>query len=249
MSYNELYAKSFKYRIMFGKDIKPGDHVSVSVINVDDTLLAVRKAYIDMSPRTLKSNDSENKQSLNSQMKETLFIRLAEEIVNYMKNGVDDFEEWHRILCNSFIEDFAKILKNADKKPKDATYGKAQKIINMTFKYLYCFDDANKYNERFKPCHMALDSYILNWVNSWFIEKYNQGKSKKEKLSKSGVRQLPKWSSLNYNAENDGVPQYIEIQNAIKKQVEIYYNKPPIEVEFEIWYNERKKVKEKEKKV
>ena len=250
MGYNELFVKSFRYGMMFGKDVKPGDAVSISVTNNSDIILAIKKAYIDMSPRTFQNNDSEdNKKSLNSEQKEKLFLALADKIAEYMKNGTDNFEVWHHDICEFFIESFSKILNDAGKNPNDATYGKAQKIINMTFKYLYCFDDASKYAERFEPCHMALDSYILNWVNEWFIEQYNQGKTRGEKLSRSGKNKLPKWSHLAYKSECGNVPQYIEIQNAIKDRLSKEFGKPPIEAEFEIWYNERKKVEKKEKKV
>ena len=249
MGYNELFAKSFRYGMMFGKDIKPGDSVSVSVTNTNDIILAIKKAYIDMSPRTFKNSDSEeSKKSLNSEKKEKLFFELANKIAEYMKDGADDFEVWHYKICVFFIKGFSAILNEAGKNPDDATYGKAQKIINMTFKYLYCFDDASIYAKRFEPCHMALDSYILNWVNEWFIEQYNEGKARGEKLSRSGKNQLPKWSHLAYKAECGNVPQYIEIQDAIKDRVREEFGKPPIEAEFEIWYRERKKVEEKEKK-
>ena len=245
MRYNELYAKAFKYGMMFGKDIKPGEAVSVSVTNVDDVVLAVKKAYIDMSPRTLRGEDGENKQALSSKDKEVLFCKLAQKIVQYMENGVRDFENWHKALCQYFIDAFEKILKNAGKNPSDATYGKAQKIINMTFKYLYCFDDAEKYADRFAPCHMALDSYTLNWVNGWFLDQYNQGKPRCERLSRTGKRHLPAWSNLEYETQNGGVPQYQEIQAAIRIRVQEIYQVPPIEAEFMIWYDERKKAEEK----
>lgn len=244
MSYNRLYANSFRYGLLFGKDIRPGDPVSVSVVSVDDMVLAVRKAYIDMSPRTLKSNDSENKQGLDPQKKAELFTALAEKIVAYMQHGTEDFEQWHHNVCTFFIEKFANILQQADKNPADATYGKAQKILNMTFKYAYCFDDAEAYAARFVPCHMALDSYILNWVKDWYLDEYNQGKGRGEKLSRSGARQLPKWSSLKYKAEAGDVPQYIEIQTAICAKVAREFHKPPLEAEFDIWYTQRQLARE-----
>lgn len=247
MGYNELFAKSFRYGMMFGKAVKPGDFVSVSVTNTDDIILAIKKAYIDMSPRTFKNSDpKENNINLNSKKKENLFLELADKFAEYMHNGADDFETWHYNICDCFIKHFSEILKEAGKNPDDATYGKAQKIINMTFKYLYCFDDAALYAERFEPCHMALDSYILNWVGEWFIEQYNEGKSRGEKLSRG---KMPKWSKLTYKAESGKGPQYIEIQNAIRDRVSKEFGKPPIEAEFEIWYSQRKKAQEKEKKV
>ena len=74
--------------------------------------------------------------------KEALFGALAQRFCNYMQNGAPDFDVWHNTQCEFFITEFSKILKEAHKNPADATYGKAQKIVNMTFKYLYCFDDA-----------------------------------------------------------------------------------------------------------
>ena len=192
-----------------------------------------------MSPRTFKSKEIEYKKSLNSQMKEELFENLARRVASYMENGAVNFDEWHHELCVYFIKEFAKILERAGKNPNDATYGKAQKIINMTFKYLYCFDDAEEYSERFKSCHMALDSYILNWVNDWFLDQFNEGKQRKDKLSKSGKRQLPKWSGLKYKAEKGDVPQYLEIQNAITERVQEEFGNSPIEAEFVIWYKQR----------
>lgn len=250
MGYNELFVKSFRYGMMFGKDVKPGDAVSVSVTNTGDIMLAIKKAYIDMSPRTFRNSDSEeNTRSLNSEKKEKLFWELAYKIADYINNGADDFDVWHHNICDFFIKCFSDILNEAGKNPNDATYGKAQKIINMTFKYLYCFDDASIYAERFEPCHMTLDSYILNWVNEWFIEQYNSGKTRDKKLSRNGKNHLPKWSHLAYKAECGNVPQYIEIQTAIKDRLSKEFGKPPIELEFEIWYNERKKAEEKAKKV
>ena len=102
MAYNELYAKSFKYGMMFGKDIKPGEDVSVSVTKVDDIVLAVKKAYIDMSPRTFKNNVSDGGESLNPQKKEALFESLAEKISDYMNRGTDNFDDWHYNLCIFF---------------------------------------------------------------------------------------------------------------------------------------------------
>ena len=229
MRYNELYAKSFKYGMMFGKDVKPGEPVVMSVTNCQDILFAIKKAYIDMSPRTFASKNKNNKKPLNINYKENLFKAMSEKFADYMKNGALDFNEWHIEMCEFFlfgdrnIKGFTKILKEADKDDNQATYGKAQKIVNMTFKYLYCFDNAEKYAERFQPCHMAIDRYILNWV----VDK------------NISTNKLPPWSKLDKQ-------QYIELQEAIRKTIHAEFgNVPRIEAEFLVWYNERKKVSRK----
>ena len=43
------------------------------------------------------------------------------------------FDEWHHETCDAFLEVFTKYYN-------DAKYGKAQKIVNMMFKHLYCME-------------------------------------------------------------------------------------------------------------
>ena len=244
MAYNKLYANSFKYGLLFGKDIEPGKPVGVSVLDEADVVLAIKKAYVDMMPRTFKNKSVDDNQGLDSKMKEALFLSLAEKIVKYMQEGAHDFNIWHNEICTFFMEEFKKILKKANKNADNSTYGKAQKIVNMTFKYLYCYDDTEKHIDKFFPCHMALDSYILAWFFDWYSAKYNQDKKRGEKITKNGKNQLPKWSNLKYQKDNssDVIPQYIEIQEAIRTHIANEMpNIPPIEAEFMIWYKERKK--------
>ena len=44
MSINQNYVKAFRYGLMFGKDVKPGNPVSMRVIETGDIVLAVKKA-------------------------------------------------------------------------------------------------------------------------------------------------------------------------------------------------------------
>ena len=86
---------------------------------------------------------------------------LAETIKKYFEASANPtkFDGLHNDWCEYYIAD----LKNAgyDK----ATYGRAQKVVNMTFKYLYCLDNAAiTYDDHFEKCHVALDSYTLEWI-------------------------------------------------------------------------------------
>lgn len=62
----------------------------------------------------------------------------------------------------------------------------------MTFKYLYCLDDTTvTYNDHFENCHVALDSYTLEWIwrncglagneihDDWSKIQYNDRSTKK----------------------------------------------------------------------
>lgn len=82
----------------------------------------------------------------------------------------DTFDNTHQTLCENVIKLFEKINY-------DIEYGKAQKIVNMSFKYLYCFDDAPE--EYFKYCHLPLDSFTLEWIYRNVLsdhKKYQKGK-------------------------------------------------------------------------
>jgi hypothetical protein len=136
------------------------------------------------------------------------------------------------------------LLLEARKYPNQATFGKAQKIVNMTFKYMYCFDNADQYANKFEPCHIPLDSYILDW----FFESYKvnwETKNQGKKLTKSGNYQLTVWSDLKYEMDlDDIIPQYKEIQEWIKRRLD----RAPtpvsrLEAEFVIWYEARNNIK------
>ena len=250
MPINSNYVKAFCYGLMFDKDVEPGTPVSISVISEDDILLAVKKAYIDMSPRTFKPN---NKLEINADDKEKLLKELAKRICSYMRYGLPSgktFDDWHKEqLCDFFLEGDSeinglnKLLDDAKKDISQATFGKAQKIVNMTFKYMYCFDDANSYYSKFEPCHMPLDSYILDWFFERYKSVWKHPTDKKAKLTLNGKYRLPAWSNLEYEQGATGIiPQYKEIQDWIKKRLDGAATPVSrLEAEFLIWWQARNK--------
>ena len=224
---NQFLSSAFLRGIAFGKNVSVFNNSSatMSIKNKDDIILAVKKAYKDMSPRTFEKNKAwwnnpENvkttkngKQRLEEDdwqdAKSEVFDWLAGEFDTYFQKGCKDFNVWHKTICNDFLERFKPILNqygyDADKSLK---YGKAQKIVNMTFKYLFCFDDAKNHAEKFDVCHMPIDSYILNWYNDSSQNKCDTA-----------------WSDLEET-------QYYELQDEIKK---ILGNYNPFLAEFYIW--------------
>lgn len=213
----------------------------LSIENEDDIRLAVNKAYLDMAPRTIKKQEGNKKQDIDPEKKDQVLTKnkdqvltnLTKNIKAYIENGnYSDFEINHKELCNNFKNDFNNnVLKPANR--KFVAYGKAQKIVNMTFKYLYCFDDAENYKELFEKCHMVIDSYIIKWYNNNVAKSENVNKIKKV------------WSNLTYD-------DYNSIQDNIKKYISDnkYYGETPFYAEFIIWQEEKAKAlqKEKEKK-
>lgn len=228
---NQFLSSAFLRGIAFGKNVSAFDNSSatMSIKNKDDIVLAVKKAYIDMSPRTFKKNEdwwnnpknvkTDKKGKLKNErlheedwqkVKNELFEWLAGEFYTYFQNySYKDFKKWHKTICDKFLTNFKPILEqygyNADESLK---YGKAQKIVNMTFKYLFCFDDAKNYPPKFEVCHMPLDSYILKWYNDISSNKCDTA-----------------WSDLEKE-------QYYELQDNIKAILGSYN---PFLAEFYIW--------------
>ncbi len=99
-----------------------------------------------------------------------IFSEFYKTVNDLMKHYLDsngklaqkNFDEEHHKLC-LIVQN---ILTRYYPSPE---YGKSQKIVNMTFKHMYCllaFEDdltISKYESFFEHCHMPLDSYIITW--------------------------------------------------------------------------------------
>ena len=194
---------------------------------------AVDSAFNDMAVRTLKKV-SDDEGGDGTVEKERALTYLRDSFYAYFHKGgeidtVDGrksydvmsregFDEWHKAVCTEFLT-----LFNEDnrKRYQPVAYGKAQKAVNMVFKYLYCYDGADKYIDEgyFDYCHMPIDNLTLNWY-------------KKE------VAYPPAdcaWSDMKYGA-------YIEIQTNIRNYLEGSSSPLPssgLEAEFYVWQRER----------
>lgn len=141
---------------------------------------AVYSAYLDASRTFAKIGDK----------KGDALDTLAKSIQAYFSGKAyttqTAFDNFHNELCEKFI----KVLEKAN---YSATYGQAQKIVNMTFKYLYCLDDASgKYEDYFKYCHIALDTFTLEWI--W---------RNCRPICKDKVNKYEAWSNLEKKDYND----------------------------------------------
>ncbi len=181
----------------------------LSVKNVDDVLYAVRGAYLSMQPRTFEKKTE--RPQIDKKSKEMFFKEISKLICDCFKNIPKDFNAWHANACNKVLKELNKLLENSGY--YSVSYGKVQKIINITFKNLYLYDDADGFLSLFKVCHFAIDSANLKWYNS---------------IAKKPVKKA--WSNLNDI-------EYIEIQNEIKEYLlsQNKYSKEPFLAEFYIW--------------
>ena len=101
-------------------------------------------------------------------------------------NSQKDFDKEHQLLCNDIIG----IINN------DFTYGKAQKVLNMTLKY-YVVDKWDEIQEdEIKFLHSPIDRKILEYL----------------KEIDNNIRSIKVWSKMNCN-------DYYNLQKVIRKIV------------------------------
>ena len=166
-------------------------------------------AYRDMQPRTIKglgkfNNDIHNRSKMKNFLN-MIALDLYNFIVNEPKKDICEFDDWHHKECIKFVNGFKKTTGIS------INYGKAQKIINVSFKYIYCLKNSNQYSNKFTYCHMTLDSYTYygNGKNSFYYSVvYKWATDINKKITKPSVC----WSSLDYSL-------YIEIQNNIRDYI------------------------------
>lgn len=154
-------------------------------------------AYTDFSPRTMPGIKKEKVQPALDWLAKALydFIHCPEDT---------DFETWHNETCLDFCNQIAHYYK-------EIPYGKAQKIVNMSFKYLFILNDSKKYVAKFKNCHMALDQYTLEW----FI-RYVLTKEERKDISVTKIRDTS-WSKLCCGDTCEEEYSYLWIQDRICK--------------------------------
>lgn len=158
-------------------------------------------------------------------------------------NSIDFSKELKRI-SNCFLDEYKsamnKLNQSISQAPNSDTYlidfdnikyGKAQKIVNMTCKYLMLFSDASDYQKVFQQCEMPLDSKILEYYNNTIVTSLNE--SKNSKIQRCNTA----WSNLEYD-------EYEDIQKNIKEFCESNKNTDlnltgfPLIDEFTIWKNQ-----------
>ena len=151
-----------------------------------------------------------------------IFINLAAKInkefcsAKAWESFRDKLNSWRNELITQFQQSYTM------------TVGQAQKIINMTFKFLYCLEDKPNEDD-YKYCHMPLDSYTLAWFRKIL------GNSKLDNFNCN-----TKWSNIDddslYNTIQDRIHKYLSEQPVPKLYGKINLDESSFKSEFVIWY-------------
>lgn len=195
---------------------------------------AITRATKDLMARTLKRIASET-ESFNDAVICVLLPKIDEWFsLPQAYISQDTFDDWHSRACKEILSVLRAFYTNQDGTP--VAYGKAQKIVNMSMKGLYCLEGAMaaERNLYFQHCHIALDSFTLEWFKRVIIEP--------DKALVKG--KVDSWSALQ-NLEADEYENnqktyycYHKIVGLIRNHFSV--SKPfdgltPLQAEFFIW--------------
>lgn len=125
----------------------------------EDRKYAITKAYHDLMVRTIPGHTPSVQENCISH-----FAGQLKQFVEIKFRSQEEYIAEHKKLCNGFLTELNKQLDEVG--AKQQSFGKAQKAVNMTLKYLYCFCDRKDFEALFKYAHMPIDTYIMNWCRS-----------------------------------------------------------------------------------
>ncbi len=212
----------FQERNGFIKEMKIAP--SLSIMCKDDYFHGMEKAFNDAF-----SQYARREKKKYAEDKRELIKGVADRLYTYFSTYGADFDE-----C------FTDCIKLSKGILDNGRWGIAQKFVNMSFKYLYCYDGATEIEDKFEKCHMPLDKYTIKWVRSLKNKDIN------ERLNKINDA----WTNLDEVLYND-VQKLIESTLSKGAEYRISYDKRAenggicilpqnkLYAEFIIWHQEK----------
>ncbi len=149
-------------------NVQPGD---LSIHCEKGIRAAIARAVPDITARTMRKHASHK----NKDIKDfTDYLTeqggLYGAIQNWLNRAPEAlteaaYDQWHADTCEKLlprINDYYYVAQEG--KQLAVPYGKAQKVVNMAMKNLYCLAGAEGKEEYFLFCHMPMDSFTLEWL-------------------------------------------------------------------------------------
>lgn len=151
------------------KNTKKGKYEQIDIRDIDrihKIRIAVCKAYEDSQKRLIRGHEKITTYLYEWENKDYSPLGYLGKCVNDIleKGNItkETYDKWHKTTSEHFIDKLNKLISDKISPDENQEIGKAQKVINMTFKYLYCMLD-EKELLIFKHCHMPLDHYTLEF--------------------------------------------------------------------------------------
>ena len=198
-------------------------------LSIDNAMIA---AYLDMCRGPLNGIneciEKHNPDYTSTKVRDKFIKEIFISRVNDLVNNEEDYDDWHKKTSDEIIN----FYKNYGY--YDMTYGKAQKWINMSIKYIMLYtisyqETLLKYRDKF---HVPIDRYIAPSIAELigFLPS-DDGNRKLNNLDKSFDAYKMNYCWSNINDYDD----YLHCQKAIRNSLNI----PPLNWEFIEWKKEK----------
>jgi hypothetical protein len=219
MTRREQMLALFPYTKYIETNLKKKNEITDSLsLSNKESLKAIISgpAYSDMQPRLVSGLKKDNIQDI--------FDEVSNKFFEYFNDSKckAKFNEWHKELCEYIVGEMQT------KSFESYKFGQAQKLVNMSFKHFYCFDDAAEKEDYFIPCHIPIDSRILNWLMK---TDYFKNFKYKDQITSP-------WSKMeyeSYEAFQKCLQGYLSSTENTKYKHSDDTAFTPLEVDFYIW--------------
>ncbi len=157
-------------RARFWTTVRDEGRCTRRIESLDDVVSAVSDIYYggaiwnrakgDRKKRAATNNGPEraNVDALLSEIGHRIWAYFNDE-ANAM-NTQENFDEFHSDLCDCFLLEINAIRAKVGYAPM--SYGQAQKLINLTFKYLTAYQDYETFADLFHYSHMVIDRQVID---------------------------------------------------------------------------------------
>lgn len=146
-----------------------------------------------MTPRLIAGLQVFRKKETNENAISNILKDISNRLFNYMHEkkmySKEEFDEYHNSISLEFMRKFNDLIKGKQSQVsrkdkwtkksvpcpvimKGINYGQAQKLINLSFKWLYCMNGVEKYLQKFEFCHVALDR--VTYSEGWYHKDVNK---------------------------------------------------------------------------
>lgn len=189
------------------------------------TVKAKPGPYGDMTPRHLKGIGRKEV----AERKDAMFLGVAKAIEKCIEahyTTQEAYDEWHKETCIALASELEGLCsEGVTVKP-----GKAQKLINMSMKHIFCFDNAENaaLSGAFRFCHMPIDRYVLAWY-------YREVCPKDKRELNWGNHEYDEYIKIQHNIRNF-------LADCTRNHEYVDSNGDPLtpfEAEFYIWNEEK----------
>lgn len=196
-------------RVKYAKDLP-----SKFIANRNDIMFAAANLYASGTPFWTRGRQA-HWTSTHIHNIETMLTNFVDEINNYFirfpsPSNQSIFDNFHKQLCNIFLSDCRSAGFHH-------TYGNAQKMTNILFKYLACFADASTYEDWFTYCHMALDRFTYNGYRLPFYRDVVY-----PLIHGNSIKKLTTWSNLSPKEYTDVTSDIVSYINFHPKTYNYY---------------------------